>query len=98
MSNGPEVVFSWEGWEVTLLGLEFFKKVMALEPRYKQPNQQIENDLPTNGTLRRGAGEVLYSTIFWFDRASMAPRNCTMPIAWQKMAAPRSIRLAQRFG
>ncbi len=46
-----EVVFSWQGGEPTLLGLEFFEKVVQLEQKYKKPNQRIENDLQTNGTL-----------------------------------------------
>ena len=46
-----EVVFSWQGGEPTLLGLEFFHKVVELEQKYKKPNQRIENDLQTNGTL-----------------------------------------------
>jgi uncharacterized protein len=46
-----EIVFSWQGGEPTLLGLEFFEKVVELEQKYKKPTQRIENDLQTNGTL-----------------------------------------------
>lgn len=46
-----EVVFSWQGGEPTLLGIEFFQKVIELEQKYKKPGQRIENDLQTNGTL-----------------------------------------------
>ncbi len=49
--RGDEVVFSWQGGEPTLLGLAFFEKVVALEQKYKRPNQRVENDLQTNGTL-----------------------------------------------
>jgi uncharacterized protein len=49
--TGPEVVFSWQGGEPTLMGLEFFHKVVALEKKYARPFQRIENDLQTNGTL-----------------------------------------------
>jgi len=45
------VVFSWQGGEPTLLGLEFFREVVALEQKYKKPGQCVENDLQTNGTL-----------------------------------------------
>lgn len=49
--TGEEVVFSWQGGEPTLLGLEFFRKVVALERKHAKPGQRIENDLQTNGTL-----------------------------------------------
>jgi uncharacterized protein len=49
--TGPEVVFSWQGGEPTLMGLDFFRKVAALEKKYARPSQKIENDLQTNGTL-----------------------------------------------
>ncbi len=49
--TGPEVVFSWQGGEPTLMGLDFFRKVVALEKKYAKPFQRIENDLQTNGTL-----------------------------------------------
>ena len=46
-----EVVFPWQGGEPTMLGLDFFRKVVELEQKYKRPSQRIENDLQTNGTL-----------------------------------------------
>jgi serine-type anaerobic sulfatase-maturating enzyme len=46
-----EVVFSWQGGEPTLLGIEFFQKVVELEQKYRKQGQRIENDLQTNGTL-----------------------------------------------
>ena len=49
--DGSEVVFSWQGGEPTLLGVEFFRKVVNLQKKHKRPNQRIENDLQTNGTL-----------------------------------------------
>jgi uncharacterized protein len=49
--TGDEVVFSWQGGEPTLLGLDFFRRVMEIEARYKKPHQRVENDLQTNGIL-----------------------------------------------
>jgi len=48
--NHKEVVFSWQGGEPTLLGLDFFKKVVELEKKYCPPHVRCENDLQTNGT------------------------------------------------
>jgi uncharacterized protein len=49
--TGDEVVFSWQGGEPTLRGLEFFRKVVALQARHAKRGQRIENDLQTNGVL-----------------------------------------------
>ncbi len=49
--SGPEVVFTWQGGEPTLMGLDFFARVVELQARYKKPGQRIENDLQTNGVL-----------------------------------------------
>lgn len=49
--SGDEVVFSWQGGEPTLLGLDFFRKVVLLQQKHKKDFQRIENDLQTNGTL-----------------------------------------------
>ncbi len=49
--TGPEVVFSWQGGEPTLLGVDFFRRVIELEKKYAKPGQTVQNDLQTNGTL-----------------------------------------------
>jgi uncharacterized protein len=49
--TGPEVVFSWQGGEPTLRGLDFFRRVVALQKTYAKAGQRIENDLQTNGVL-----------------------------------------------
>lgn len=49
--NAKEIVFSWQGGEPTLLGLDFFKKVVMLQKKYAPSYVRCENDLQTNGTL-----------------------------------------------
>jgi uncharacterized protein len=50
--SGPEVIFSWQGGEPTLPGVDFFRKVVALEKKHAKPGQKIQNDLQTNGIVR----------------------------------------------
>ncbi len=49
--SGEQVVFSWQGGEPTLTGLEFFERIVELQQKYRKPFQRVENDLQTNGTL-----------------------------------------------
>jgi uncharacterized protein len=49
--TGPEVVFSWQGGEPTLLGVDFFRRAIEFERKHAKPGQTIQNDLQTNGTL-----------------------------------------------
>lgn len=49
--TGDEVIFSWQGGEPTLCGLDFFRKVVVLQQKHAKATQRIENDLQTNGTL-----------------------------------------------
>jgi uncharacterized protein len=49
--NYREVVFSWQGGEPTLMGADFFRKVIALEKKYAPAHVRCENDLQTNGLL-----------------------------------------------
>ncbi len=50
-TTGPQVVFSWQGGEPTLRGLDFYRRVVALQKKYEKSGQRIENDLQTNGVL-----------------------------------------------
>ena len=47
----PEIAFAWQGGEPTLMGLDFFEKVVALQQKYCPPDTKITNALQTNGTL-----------------------------------------------
>lgn len=46
-----DVLFSWHGGEPTLLGLEFFETVVALQARHVRPGQRAVNGIQTNGVL-----------------------------------------------
>jgi uncharacterized protein len=45
----PEVTVAWQGGEPTLMGLDFFRKAVALVERYRRPGQKIQQTFQTNG-------------------------------------------------
>lgn len=46
----PVVSFAWQGGEPTILGVDFFRRVVQLEKRYAN-GKRIENAFQTNGVL-----------------------------------------------
>jgi len=46
----PVINFAWQGGEPTLLGLDYFRKVVEFEKKYAS-GKRIENALQTNGVL-----------------------------------------------
>jgi uncharacterized protein len=49
--QNKQYVFGWQGGEPTLMGLDFFKKVVELQMKYAQPGSSISNGIQTNATL-----------------------------------------------
>ena len=47
----PVINFSWHGGEPTVLGLDYFHKIVALQRKYRPPSRRITNAIQTNGTL-----------------------------------------------
>ncbi len=50
-TDQPQYIFGWQGGEPTLMGVEFFKKVVHYQQKYAKPGAIISNGLQTNGTL-----------------------------------------------
>jgi uncharacterized protein len=48
---GPEVDFSWHGGEPTTLGVDFFRKAVALQRKHRPAGWRIRNGIQTNGVL-----------------------------------------------
>lgn len=46
-----EIGFSWHGGEPTLLGLDYFENIVALQRKHRPPGRSISNGIQTNGTL-----------------------------------------------
>jgi len=47
----PEVPFAWQGGEPLLLGVDFFRRVVALQQKHCPPGRRVANAIQTNGTL-----------------------------------------------
>ena len=45
-----EIIFAWQGGEPTLMGIDFFRKVVNLQKKYSQ-GKKISNAFQTNGIL-----------------------------------------------
>lgn len=49
--EATEVIVAWQGGEPTVMGLDFFRRSIALQHKLRRPGQRILNTLQTNGTL-----------------------------------------------
>ena len=51
-ASPDEIVrFSWHGGEPTVLGVEYFRKIVAIQRRLCPPGRRLANGIQTNGTL-----------------------------------------------
>jgi uncharacterized protein len=48
---GQIIRFLWHGGEPTLLGLDYFRKIVALQRKHQPERRRIVNGMQTNGTL-----------------------------------------------
>ena len=70
-----EINFAWQAGEPTLLGVKFFRKVVALQAKYAQ-GKTIQNALQTNGTLLNDEwGEFLRMHRFLVGLSIDGPRD-----------------------
>ena len=48
---GSEVLFSWHGGEPTILGLDYFRRIVELQRKHCPVGKHILNNIQTNGVL-----------------------------------------------
>ncbi len=83
------ITFSWQGGEPTAMGLDFFRKVIALEQKYTTPKITIENTLQTNGTLlTEDWARFLYENHFLVGISIDGPANLHDPYRRDKGGNP----------
>ena len=47
----PVINFFWHGGEPTILGLDYFHRIVELQRKHQPPNRRITNGIQTNGVL-----------------------------------------------
>jgi uncharacterized protein len=73
--SSTEISFAWQGGEPTLLGMNFFRKVVAFQAKYAH-GRTIRNALQTNGTLLNDEwGEFLQMHRFLVGLSIDGPRD-----------------------
>jgi serine-type anaerobic sulfatase-maturating enzyme len=50
-AGAEEITFAWQGGEPTLLGVDFFRRAVAIQQQYCPDRTRIANALQTNGVL-----------------------------------------------
>ena len=51
--NAVDILFTWQGGEPTMLGIDFFKKAIEIQKQYAD-GRRVSNSIQTNGTLING--------------------------------------------
>jgi uncharacterized protein len=100
--GGDHVNFGWQGGEPTLMGREFFQRVIQYQSRYGRQGQVVGNGLQTNGWLidKEWAG-FLAETKFLVGLSLDGPehihdhyrRTNSNQGSWQRVARNRDIML-----
>ena len=49
--RSSEVTVAWQGGEPTLMGVDFYRKAIAYQEKYRRQGMTFENTMQTNGTL-----------------------------------------------
>ncbi len=49
--RSDKVTVAWQGGEPTLMGVDFYRRAIELEEKYRRPGMTFENTLQTNGIL-----------------------------------------------
>lgn len=49
--RSPQVTIAWQGGEPTLMGIDFYRRAIELQEKYRKPGMTFENTMQTNGTL-----------------------------------------------
>ncbi len=97
--HAPEVTFAWQGGEPTLMGLDFFRRAIALQEKYRRPEMRVRNTLQTNATtLNDEWCEFLRTHDFLVGISLDGPRKLHDAYRVDKGGAPTFDRVMQGIG
>ncbi|MCC7174603.1 MAG: anaerobic sulfatase-maturation protein [Bryobacterales bacterium] len=91
----PVVSFAWQGGEPTLLGVDFFRRVLKFQQQYAH-GKRIENSLQTNGVLLDDQwGEFLSTNRFLVGISIDGPRGIHNRYRVDRAGAPSFDRVVR---
>lgn len=94
--KGPEITFSWQGGEPTLLGLDFYQRAVEYQKKYQKPGMNILNSFQTNGLLLNKAwAEFLREHNFLVGVSLDGPQTMHDAYRVDKGGAPTQERVLQ---
>ncbi len=100
-----KVTVAWQGGEPTLMGIDFYRRAIACQEKYKKPGMSFENTMQTNGTLLDDEWcEFLRENNFLIGISIDGPRELHDTYRVDKGGRPtfdavmRGLRLLQKHG
>ncbi|MFC1468200.1 anaerobic sulfatase maturase [Verrucomicrobiota bacterium] len=91
----PQIDFGWQGGEPSLMGIDFFKRVVELQKKYAD-GKEILNGFQTNGTLIDDAWcEFFAEENFLVGLSVDGPPDLTDPFRVTKKGEPISAKLLE---
>lgn len=100
-----EVTVAWQGGEPTMMGLEFYRRAIEYQNKYRKPGMTFHNTMQTNGTLLDDQWcEFLRENNFLIGISIDGPRELHDTYRVDKRGKPtfdkvmRGLRLLQKHG
>ena len=100
-----QVTVAWQGGEPTLMGIDFYRKAIQFQEKYRKPGMTFENTMQTNGTLLNDEWcQFFKENDFLIGISIDGPRNLHDAHRVDKGGAPtfdkvmRGLRLLQKHG
>ena len=103
--RSKQVTVAWQGGEPTLMGVDFYRKAIEYQEKYRKPGMTFENTMQTNGTLLDDEWcEFLKENDYLIGLSIDGPRHLHDAHRVDKGGAPtfdkvmRGLRLLQKHG